>query len=188
MAVTKDVNLLLAESLKALTEKKAIEKITIKEITDKAGVIRPTFYNHFQDKYELLEWIIKEQLLNPCKPLMDADMFTEAMVLLFTNIKKDSSFYNKAVKMEGPVTFHEVAMKCVSTFLKEMIGTHEMRIADQFRWLPQDVIVAYYAQSMSFAAEQWIIQGMQVPPRQMAETYYFLLTHSLWELLKKDKD
>ena len=49
---------ILADSLKALVLKKPVEKITIKEITDKAGVIRPTFYNHFQDKYELLEWII----------------------------------------------------------------------------------------------------------------------------------
>ena len=52
------IDTLLAESFKELALKQPIEKITIKEITDKAGVIRPTFYNHFQDKYELLEWII----------------------------------------------------------------------------------------------------------------------------------
>ena len=43
------VDTLLAEALKELAEKHPIEKITIKEITDRAGVIRPTFYNHFQD-------------------------------------------------------------------------------------------------------------------------------------------
>lgn len=59
------VDTLLAEALKELAEKHPIEKITIKEITDKAGVIRPTFYNHFQDKYELLEWIIMSELLEP---------------------------------------------------------------------------------------------------------------------------
>ena len=52
------IDTLLAESFKELAKKHPIEKITIKEITDLAGVIRPTFYNHFQDKYELLEWII----------------------------------------------------------------------------------------------------------------------------------
>ena len=45
------IDTLLAESFKELALKHPIEKITIKEITDKAGVIRPTFYNHFQDKY-----------------------------------------------------------------------------------------------------------------------------------------
>ena len=52
------IDTVLAESLKELSQNQPLEKITIKEITDKAGVIRPTFYNHFQDKYELIEWII----------------------------------------------------------------------------------------------------------------------------------
>ena len=47
-----NVDRLLAESFKELACTTPIDKITIKEITDKAGVIRPTFYNHFQDKYE----------------------------------------------------------------------------------------------------------------------------------------
>ena len=41
------IDTLLAESFKELAKKHPIEKITIKEITDLAGVIRPTFYNHF---------------------------------------------------------------------------------------------------------------------------------------------
>ena len=41
--------IMLAESFKELVLRQPIEKITIKEITEKAGVIRPTFYNHFQD-------------------------------------------------------------------------------------------------------------------------------------------
>ena len=47
----------IAKSLKTLMLSKSFEKITVKEITDGAGVIRPTFYNHFSDKYEVIEWI-----------------------------------------------------------------------------------------------------------------------------------
>lgn len=77
------VDTLLAESFKELTLKQPIEKITIKEITDKAGVIRPTFYNHFQDKYELLEWIIMSQIIEPIGPLLQNGMVHEALVLMF---------------------------------------------------------------------------------------------------------
>ena len=52
-------NQILADSIKALVLTKPVEKITIKEITDRAGVIRPTFFNHIKEKYELLEWIIR---------------------------------------------------------------------------------------------------------------------------------
>lgn len=45
---------LIGESLKVLMRNHPFEKITIKMITDEAGVIRPTFYNYFCDKYESL--------------------------------------------------------------------------------------------------------------------------------------
>ena len=38
---------LIAESFEVLMEKHPFEKITIRMITDQAGLIRPTFYNHF---------------------------------------------------------------------------------------------------------------------------------------------
>ena len=78
------IDTLLAESFKELAKKHPIEKITIKEITDLAGVIRPTFYNHFQDKYELVEWIITTDLLDPIEPLIQNGMISEGLVLLFT--------------------------------------------------------------------------------------------------------
>lgn len=92
------IDTLLAESFKELAKKHPIEKITIKEITDLAGVIRPTFYNHFQDKYELLEWIITTDLLDPIEPLIQNGMISEGLVLLFTNIEKTVNLFarNKA--------------------------------------------------------------------------------------------
>ena len=49
---------LLGQKFKELVVKKSFDKITIKMITDEAGVIRPTFYNYFQDKYEVMEWLL----------------------------------------------------------------------------------------------------------------------------------
>ena len=60
----REIDQLLADSFKELACQNPIEKITIKEITDRAGVIRTTFYNHFQDKYEMLELIISKQILD----------------------------------------------------------------------------------------------------------------------------
>ena len=81
----------LAESFKELELVEPIEKITIKEITDKAGVIRPTFYNHFQDKYELLEWIIRTEILEPIMPLFLGGFIKEGFTLIFTNVAKDNA-------------------------------------------------------------------------------------------------
>lgn len=46
----------LETSLKNLLLKKPVNKITINDITEDCGVNRATFYYHFKDIYDLIEW------------------------------------------------------------------------------------------------------------------------------------
>jgi len=46
-----------------LVEKKGLQKITVKKITDKAGLCRSTFYLHYEDKYALMDEIQSDLLL-----------------------------------------------------------------------------------------------------------------------------
>ena len=102
------IDIVLAESLKELSKTKPIEKITIKEITDKAGVIRPTFYNHFQDKYELLEWITVNELFAPVDPLFSNGMLKEGVTFILTTMEREKEFYKRAAQLEGQNSFNEI--------------------------------------------------------------------------------
>ena len=55
MDITKKV---IIDSFKELASKKNVSDITVKEITDKCGLKRQTFYNHFKDKYDLRDKLI----------------------------------------------------------------------------------------------------------------------------------
>ena len=46
----------LEESLKRMLLKKPLNKITIADITEDCGINRMTFYYHFKDIYDLIEW------------------------------------------------------------------------------------------------------------------------------------
>lgn len=46
----------LEQSLKNLLLKKPLTKITINDITEDCGINRMTFYYHFKDIYDLVEW------------------------------------------------------------------------------------------------------------------------------------
>ena len=46
----------LENSLKNLLLQKPLDKITISDITDDCGISRMTFYYHFKDIYDLVEW------------------------------------------------------------------------------------------------------------------------------------
>ena len=47
---------LLAQSLMDLMMTTPLEKISVNDIVDHAGVGRNTFYYHFEDKYDLVNW------------------------------------------------------------------------------------------------------------------------------------
>ena len=56
---------LLAQSLMDLMMTTPLEKISVNDIVDHAGVGRNTFYYHFEDKYDLVNWYFLCQLECP---------------------------------------------------------------------------------------------------------------------------
>ena len=51
----------LVASLKELMAEKPLDKITVTDLTEHCGVNRMTFYYHFKDIYDLVEWACVEE-------------------------------------------------------------------------------------------------------------------------------
>ncbi len=83
---------MLALSFKELIMKMPFEKITVKMITDGADVIRPTFYKHFQDKYEIIEYILKKEIKDKIQVLIENDMEDDLLRLLSPVFLKTKNF------------------------------------------------------------------------------------------------
>lgn len=173
----------LAESFKKLAIKTSIEKITIKEITDGAGVIRPTFYNHFQDKYELLEWLIRTEILDPVIPLMKEGNLRESLIQIFTNLMQEKEFYMKVVRLEGQNSCEMITRKFVKEvlliFINEQVG--DKKAAK--KGLTTDMVAEYYAQSIAFVIMEWIKLNMSLSPEQMADIFRYITSHSMEEVI-----
>ena len=178
------VDILLAESFKELVLKQPIEKITIKEITDKAGVIRPTFYNHFQDKYELLEWIIKTDLINPMKPLIQAGMLDQALLFVFSGIEREREFYMKASRLEGQNSFEDIVTSCIKETLTEILDLKD-KWKEPVKWLTSEELSSYYARAMCFMVMTWMRTGMRATPQEMTDIYNYVAPRSFEDVLEE---
>ncbi len=60
--------LLLQQALGEMLTERSFASVTIADITRRAGVNRATFYAHFQDKDDLLEWTLREK----CRRVLQA--------------------------------------------------------------------------------------------------------------------
>ena len=174
---------MLAESFKDLARRMPIDKITIKQITDGAGVIRPTFYNHFQDKYELLEWIIRTEILDPAIPLIQAGNLRESMIRIFQNMLEDKKFYKKISRLEGQDSCEIIAKRFIKEILYTFINERASEKKLAKRGLSVSLMAEYYAQSMAFVVIQWAKLDMSLTPEQMADLFEYITTHSMDDVI-----
>ena len=61
MGAAEKTRQMLAQALKELMKTSPLEKISVGDITQQAGVGRNTFYYHFKDKYALVNWIFETE-------------------------------------------------------------------------------------------------------------------------------
>ena len=74
---------MLAESLMKLLARRTLDKITIQDIVDDCGYNRQTFYYHFHDIYDLIDWIFAAQtqeLVEKCRACGSLDVGVEAVI------------------------------------------------------------------------------------------------------------
>ena len=99
----------LAENLRALMTRKMYEKITIKQICDETGVIRATFYNYFDDKYDCLNWIIHIDFFT-CESLLESAGIREYAAALLHILEEEREFYRAGYGVVGQNSFQEITL------------------------------------------------------------------------------
>lgn len=98
---------LLADSFRSLVLTMPFQKISIKMITDGAHVIRPTFYNYFQDKYEVIEFLFDQDIGSKVEVMIENDMEQEAIKLMFICFEKNKEYYHRLFETTGQNCFGE---------------------------------------------------------------------------------
>lgn len=82
----------LEASLKKLLREKPFDKITIADLTDDCGISRMTFYYHFQDIYDLAEWVCIEDGRQALKDRKTYDTWQEGMTQVFEAVLENKPF------------------------------------------------------------------------------------------------
>lgn len=120
----------LEASLKKLLLHKPIDKITINDLTSDCGISRMSFYYHFRDIYDLVEWVCVEDGKRALQGKKTYDTWQEGMLQVFEAVLENRPFILNVYrsisreKIENylyKLTFHLIAdvveEKCAGTEL-----------------------------------------------------------------------
>ena len=84
--------LALEASLKKLLQHRKIDKITISDITSDCGISRMSFYYHFKDIYELVEWVCVEDGKRALQGKKTYDTWQEGFIQIFEAVMENKTF------------------------------------------------------------------------------------------------
>ncbi len=88
----------LENSLKNLLLQKPLDKITISDITDGCGISRMTFYYHFKDIYDLVEWSCFEDARKALQENKTYETWQQGYLQIFEEVKKNKAFIMNVYK------------------------------------------------------------------------------------------
>ena len=177
---------LLGEKFKELVAKKGFEKLTIKIITDAAGVIRPTFYNYFQDKYEVMEWLLETEVFQHIREMTEDGMEREAIYLLFRKMEKDRIYYQKAFEATGQNGFEEILEKKIRQLIEEMVGRHKIKLEKLQGIKDKKIFLEFHTINVVTGLKYWLTsRDIHLSADEAMEYYLFLMSHPILELLEK---
>lgn len=106
---------------------KPIDKITIKEITDKAGYNRGTFYVYFKDVYDILDKI--EEMILPdihsdfCQCINQIDS-TKLLPIFMEDYERKSKYLKVLLSKDGDPNFPSKFKSIVKPIIKSKIKEH----------------------------------------------------------------
>ncbi len=98
----------LAASLKQMLKKKPLDKITIRDICEGCDVNRQTFYYHFQDIYDLIEWIYTNAEYSILRSRR-FETWQEGMAEIFAYALQEKEFVSS--------TYHSISREHLESFL-----------------------------------------------------------------------
>lgn len=91
----------LAQSLKALMQTMPLERISVGDIVEHAGLGRNTFYYHFQDKYDLVNWIFENETAGLLRQKLTTENWDLCLKNMEAYFRDNQRFYCNALAYSG---------------------------------------------------------------------------------------
>ena len=152
----------LARALKRLMAEKDFQKISVTDICEKCGMNRKSFYYHFKDKYDLMNWIFYTefvQALNYRPEDNGWQHLTDVCGYFYDNKR----FYRKALQIEGQNSFkdyfHDILEAILLEYLKQYFGNEK----------ESEFAAEFFSDAVICSMIRWLTSKDPVKPAEFTE-------------------
>ena len=149
----------IAKAYLSLADTVPINKISIGDITEIAGVSRRAFYNHFADKYDLSIWIFRQSIQEKCDKTLGSNgtYWDFQRTCIDGYLERANYTRNQVRNTHGPDSWREAASSVLVDILSENIATRfgEAAVSSRVRFH-----LLFFLRASIWAIIEWESQGM----------------------------
>ncbi len=157
----------IASSVKELMRKKDLQKISVADIVEHCGINRQTFYYHFKDKYDLVNWIYYSEVVMAVTHNRLHNDWSGVLLDVLNSMKREQVFYINALNVTGQNAFQDYFFDVTKSLLSEIID--EMEEDHIIAKEDKDFIAEFYAYGLVGITVQWARCGMRQPPEEIVQ-------------------
>lgn len=171
------------EAFYALSRTVPFEKMTVEQIIRQSGVSRATFYRHFHDKYDVMNYNVSAvtDRLTGGRACHD---WREFLLFLCQEFARDREYYRRAFKTYGQNAHSRFLFEYSFGFVKAKYlsarGQETLNREEQYR-------IAHYCHGCVDCLEDWLRDPEPMDAEALAELFYAIMPRQIQDTWKSAK-
>ena len=159
MAYSTITKTVMADAMKRLMSEKPFARISVGDICESCGMNRKTFYYHFKDKYDLVNWIFQTEFLEMLR-VQNYNSGWDLLSDICRYFYSERDFYTNALQVEGQNSFRDYFAESIGSILPEIMR-------DQFKSMEDShYFVEFFTDAFQAAILRWLKSAPVLPPEQ----------------------
>ena len=167
----------LEASLKNLLLQKPLDKITINDITADCGINRMTFYYHFKDIYDLVEWSCLEDAEKALNNKMTYDTWEQGLLQIFYAVQENKPFIMNVYHCVSRERVEKYLMPLTDKLLVDVIEEQSEGLS--VKQTDKDFIAQIYSYVLVGLMLDWVANDMKDDPEKLVERLAIVIQGNL---------
>ncbi|HIT08228.1 MAG TPA: TetR/AcrR family transcriptional regulator C-terminal domain-containing protein [Candidatus Merdivicinus faecavium] len=116
-----DMKAVISSAFVNMVKQKGIDKVTVKALIDACHISRQTFYYHFQDLMEVIEWSLERAAKQKLAQSLEADTPEEALAALFSSAFENRTLILRLLDSQRREQIEKLFVQAARTYLRELV-------------------------------------------------------------------
>lgn len=138
-----DMKAKIADTLNEILKHKDLDKITVKELVDACRISRQSFYYHFQDIMDVVEWYQNQSLRQSIERSLEAPSYQEAIRGVIYEVFQHRALIQQLIASHRRKEMELLFFKAMRTYLQELLRGRSPDLSGSLADL--DTVLSFYS-------------------------------------------